>query len=170
MQTTDSNLRVRRATETDAPSVIKTHYAAVHETASSSYAPAILDEWSGANIDQRIENWTTRPNASAEITVVAELDGQIVGFGGLIPETRELCAVYVSPNLARRGIGTALMKEIEKIAESKGVLDLWLDSSLNAEKFYLAHGFERVSAGEHTLRSGMKMACIKMTKRLTNRG
>jgi len=157
---------IREAVEGDAASILRVHYAAVHFTASTSYEETILDQWSSIVTEERIQKYATRPNAQKEVTLVAEVDKQVVGFGALILETRELRAVYVSPYFSRRGVGNAILQELEKIAKFKGIVELWLDSSLNAEPFYLAHGFQRLSIGEHRLNTGTKMACIKMSKTL----
>ena len=39
-----------------------------------------------------------------------------------------------------------------------------MDASLNAEAFYLRHGFAVVERGEHTLTTGARMRCVKMQK------
>ena len=44
--------------------------------------------------------------------------------------------------------------------------NLELDASLNAEPFYAALGYEAVERGEHVLRSGLRMAAVKMRKNL----
>ena len=41
-----------------------------------------------------------------------------------------------------------------------------MDASLNAEEFYLIHGFAVVERGEHTLTTGTRMRCVKMRKAL----
>jgi hypothetical protein len=41
---------------------------------------------------------------------------------------------------------------------------LHLTSSLNAEGFYAAHGYEVRERGEHTLRTGYRLAAVKMHK------
>lgn len=59
-----------------------------------------------------------------------------------------------------------LLQEIEKAARSHGLTELWLDSSLTAVPFYLSQGFAGSVESEHTLRSGRKMRCVKMQKKL----
>ena len=160
------SILIRRAVDKDAAAITKIHYDAVHVIAAKDYDQVILDQWSTMVTDERIEKYKCRPDADKEIALVAEINGQIVGVGSIIPETKELNAVYVSPDHARQGIGSALLKELEKIACSIGIEELWLDSSLTAEQFYLAHGFVISSRGEHVLKTGSRMACVKMRKRL----
>lgn len=162
----NTNIFIRLAATEDSEAITRIHYDAVHVTAAKDYDQAILDQWSTVVTKERIENYKSRPDADKEVTLVAEINGQIAGVGSIIPETKELSAIYVSPANARQGVGTALLKELEKIAYSMSIEELWLDSSLTAEEFYLAHGFVRDSKGEHVLKSGLKMACVKMHKRL----
>jgi GNAT superfamily N-acetyltransferase len=70
------------------------------------------------------------------------------------------------PSAARTGVGTALVKEIERVAIEGGVKRLHLEASVNAEPFYLAMGYEVVERGEHVLNSGQPMACVRMVKDL----
>ena len=45
--------------------------------------------------------------------VVAELNGQIVGFAGLKTEASEVDAVFVSPSMSGTGLGRQLLKQVE---------------------------------------------------------
>jgi putative acetyltransferase len=89
-----------------------------------------------------------------------------VGLGVIVPQNAELRACYVHPNAARKGVGSALVREIERIAREHGVSQLHLDSSVNAEPFYLACGYAVVERGEHLLRGVVPMASVEMTKML----
>ncbi len=161
-----SLISIRRANSEDASAISKVHYDAVHITAAQDYDKTILEQWSAPVTEERIENYQRGFNAEKEITLVALIDGEVIGVGSFVPDTRELNAIYVSPAAVRQGVGKALLKELEKIASSLAIKELWLHSSLTAEKFYLRHGFINDGKAEHTLRSGLKMPCIKMHKHL----
>ena len=145
------------------------HHEAVHKTAAHDYEIDILDEWSSSLTDERLNQMKSQLtfNPDHTIMIVAELDGFIVGFGEIAPAKNELRAVYVLPAKGRMGIGKRLLHHLEDLARSHGVDSLWLDASLNAEAFYAAHGYESTGRGIHELRSGRKMTCVKMGKRLT---
>jgi putative acetyltransferase len=74
-------------------------------------------------------------NRDNETRIVAEVRGRIVGIGALVISKAELRACYVAPDVARTGIGTALVKELERIAKQHGLDQLHLESSLTAERF-----------------------------------
>ena len=104
-------------------------------------------------------------NADREIRLVAELDGRPVGIGAVVPESSELRAVYVAPEGTRQGCGSALVREIERIARDHGVARLTLHASLNAEPFYAAVGYEALERTEVAL-SSARLAVVRMGKDL----
>ena len=101
--------------------------------------------------------------------MIAELGGKAVGIGALVVADSELRACYVLPEAARRGVGAAIVREIERIALAEGLTKLTLQSSINAEPFYAALGYQVIDRGEHILRGGQRMAAVKMARRLTQK-
>ncbi len=69
--------------------------------------------------------------------------------GAILSKNAELRACYVAPEAARKGVGSALVLELEQVAREQGMAYLELDSSLTAEPFYVAHGYEVRGHGEH---------------------
>ena len=59
--------------------------------------------------------------------------------------TGEVRAVYVHPDFARRGVGSALLAELERRARDRGFETLVLTASLNAVPFYEHRGYEAVT-------------------------
>ena len=108
-------------------------------------------------------------NDDGEIRLIAELDGAAVGIGALVVVDSELRACYVVPEAGRRGVGAAIVREIERIAIAEGLTELTLQASVNAEPFYAALGYGVLERGEHTLRGGQRMAAVRMAKQLTQK-
>jgi N-acetylglutamate synthase-like GNAT family acetyltransferase len=165
----DRKFLIRKATIDDAGAILHVHYEAVHKTAVHDYETDILNDWSSSLSEERLDQMKTQLSLNPEhtIMIVAELDGFVVGFGEIAPGNNELRAVYVLPTAGRVGIGKRILHHLEDLARSHGVDSLWLDSSTNAETFYAAHGYESTGRGTHELRSGRKMTCVKMGKRLS---
>ncbi len=142
---------------------VEVRNAAVRGIAVKDYPPEVIENWAGGPVtDAMLERFFLNPDNG--IRLVAEIDGEIVGMGELIITNNELRACYVSPSATRKGVGTAIMREIERIALANGVEYLQMDSSLTAEPFYKAMGYEVLEYGEHILRSGHPMACVRMRK------
>jgi GNAT superfamily N-acetyltransferase len=101
--------------------------------------------------------------AGIPTAVVAFIDDQLVGSASLVeadmdshPELSPwLASVFVSPAFRRRGVGSALVVEIERIAAQEGVETLWLWTP-NQEQLYAQLGWTSVAqepyrGGEATL-------------------
>jgi putative acetyltransferase len=146
----------------DARTFLEVHHAAIRGIAARDYPDAVVAVWaapiSAGMIDRFLQN---RDN---ETRLVAELDGRIVGVGAVVIPKSELRACYVAPDLARTGIGSALVNELERIAKDLGLDHLHLESSLTAERFYLSLGYRVEARGELRIAPGVSMAAVTMRK------
>ena len=156
---------IRFARREDAAGILAAHYSAVHRTASRDYSPEICNEWSAPVTQQRIDHYLNNA-LPQETTVVAEVNGEIAGFAAIVEAESELRAVYVAAEFGRRGIGSALLQEVEKIARARGCAELHMVSSVTAAGFYLRHHYIALERAQHTLKSGGVMDCVKMRKLL----
>lgn len=82
--------------------------------------------------------------------ITAELDGDIVGYGGIwcIYETAELIRIAVNPRYRRKGIADMIMKELFSHSESCGCERMMLEvrkSNAPAIGLYEKHGFNEIS-------------------------
>lgn len=152
---------IRDAQKEDALSVIQVHYDSVHNVASQDYPVEILDEWSPSVSEQGAEKFL---NNGADVKLVAEREGKIVGFGELLTDKNQLGAVYVASCAVGQGVGKAIMTCLEDIARQKNVPYLQMESSITAFPFYQKLGYVVLEHGTHRLRNGLEMACVKMRK------
>ncbi len=83
-----------------------------------------------------------RANPDDEYRLVAEIDGRVVRIGALVVENSELRACYVAPGANRKGVGSALVREMERVARERGLAFLEVDSSITAEPLYAALGYQ----------------------------
>ena len=157
-------VQLRPACGADAEAIIRTHFAAVHETASEFYPGEVLNSWSPEPDAARYEQIRRAIAKDDELFVVAEDASGVVGFGSIVTSLQELRAVYVHPRLGRKGVGASILQELERLAVAKQCVHLRMDASVNAEAFYSRHEYEVVSRGVHRLASGHEMACTKMKK------
>src|SRR5687767_10672101 len=99
--------------------------AAVRGLAVNDYPASVIEEWAALPVtDAAIAVF--RINQDDEIRLIAELDGELVGIGALVVAKSELRACYVVPAAARKGVGSALVAEIERIARHHGLMHLEL--------------------------------------------
>jgi putative acetyltransferase len=152
----------------DARAFLEVHHAAVRRLAADSYPLDVIEAWAPLPITEEHVRFV-RSNADREFRLVAELNREIIGIGCLLAQTYELRACYVSPTATRRGVGSAILREIERVAYDRGATRLGADSSLNAEPFYRSNGYGVRGRSEHILSNGVRMACIRMQKDLARR-
>lgn len=143
---------------------LEIHERAIRGLGVSHYSPDDIEGWVVPATDENVRRLALNPDR--EIRLVAELDGEPVGIGALVLEESELRAVYVSPEGARRGCGSALVREIERIAKDNGLAHLTLHASLNAERFYADLGYDVLERTEVVLPNDHRMAVVRMEKEL----
>jgi putative acetyltransferase len=160
-----SSVIVRPMRDGEARSFLEIQRAAVRGLAADDYPTPVIDEWAPLPVTDTAVAFF-RLNHDDEIRLVAELKGQLVGMGALVLADSELRACYVVPAAARKGVGSALVAEIERIARQHQLTHLELHSSITAEPFYRALGYVVEERVEHSLASGVRMAAVKMRKSL----
>lgn len=143
---------------------LEIHERAIRGLAASHYSPDDIEGWVVPATDENLRRLTR--NVDLEIRFVAELDGNPVGIGALVVEKSELRAVYVAPEGARRGCGSALVREMERTARDNRLTSLTLHASLNAEPFYAALGYDVIERTEVVLPNDHPMAVVRMRKDL----
>jgi putative acetyltransferase len=158
------SVTIREMRPADARHFLEIHHAAVRGIAAKDYATSVIEAWARPITDEAIERFLA--NRDREVRLVAETDGTLVGIGAIVVNNSELRACYVAPSAARRGVGSALVAEIEHIAREHRLDHLELESSITAEPFYSALGYQVASRGELFLSPGVPMAAVKMRKRL----
>jgi putative acetyltransferase len=158
------SVTVRPMRVDEARRFLEIHHDAVRGLAARDYPAAVIQAWAPPITDNVIERFLA--NRDGEVRVVAELDGELAGIGAIVVGRSELRACYVATNVARRGVGRAIVTEIERIGREHGLAHLDLESSVTAEPFYLAMGYAVVDRGELMIGVGVRMAAVKMRKPL----
>lgn len=163
-------LSVREATAADARRIRDVHVASIEALGRQGYNNEQVGAWA------RGRSPTDYPLESNETyVIVAERDGQVVGFGWMKPDADEyvrpavdgeITAVYVHPSVARRGVGSRIYEALESHAERENVDSLGLWASRNAVPFYESHGYERVDEHVHEFDDGVAGTVVEMRKYL----
>ena len=155
-------ITIRPATPKDAPAIAGVRSDAIRNVKHEGYDQSALDEWAGPAED-RVQKLLSN---SAGVRIVAELEGKIIGYGELVIRENLLGACYVLSAAGGQGVGQAIVAELERIAREQGLDHLHMESSVNAESFYIRCGYQVVERGKHTMRSGTVMDCVMMRKDL----
>ena len=148
---------IRRALSEDANAIWHVRTRAIRELCCTHYNAEEIDTWASAPM----------PALFGEVIrdtecFVAERDSDIIGHAFLDPSTRELAAVFVSPDHIRTGVGSLLLATLERHAQTIGLTPLWLSATLNAVAFYSSAGYAEIGPSEYQHPSGFTLACVKM--------
>jgi putative acetyltransferase len=81
-----------------------------------------------------------RDRLAAALTLVVQLDGEYLGFGSL-KDNKTIDMLYVHPDFAGEGVGTALADALEKIADARGAEGVTVDASDTAVPFFERRGY-----------------------------
>ncbi len=121
----------------DVPVLAAILQASVDELAADDYDEGQRAAWAAVADDEV----RFGEGLAATLTLVATIRGAPVGFIALKgPELIQ--QLYVYPRAARRGVATALLDAVEKIAAKRGTPRLEVDSSDTARPFFEARGYE----------------------------
>lgn len=179
---------IREATADDVEAIRAVHGASIRGLGPEGYDAEQVAAWA-AGVEGADYGDVTDPDCHF---VVAEAEGDVVGFGSLRyggegdagDETEaegnegadptdteaEITGVYVHPDAARGGVGSALLAELEGDARDRGVDALTLQASLPAVEFYDHHGYHRVAERDHEFSAGegtgVEGVVVEMRRRL----
>ena len=91
------------------------------------------------------------------VYIIAEVDGTIVGFGGLmlVAEDAHITTLAVRPNNRQVGLGTMLMLQLVEAALNRGSLNLTLEvrsANVSAQRLYEKFEMAAVGVRKHYYR------------------
>lgn len=154
-------LTFRQLTVDDGPEAVELFRAAVIAQGAKGYSDQQAEQWSRA---MTLERWADR---CQQCRVEAAVQGdRIAGYAAMDEEDGHITLCYVHPDFFGQGIGAILLRRAAERAVELGLSRLYLESSLNANGFYLKQGF--VSLGEEEIpNSGMTYTVIHMERHLT---
>lgn len=129
-------MRIRAYRDSDAETVANLFTASIHSMARDHYCSKQRAAWAPQPPD--IDEWRARLNAL--YTFIAEDGCEMAGF--LSYEMNgHIDLLYTSPLYARRGVASALYREVEARLLASGVKDLSAEASLVARPFFEQQGF-----------------------------
>ena len=79
----------------------------------------------------------------AMLTLVVQVDGEYLGFGSL-KDNNTIDMLYVHPDFAGEGVGSAIADALEKIAGARGAETVTVDASDTAMPFFEGRGYTAV--------------------------
>ena len=154
----------RSATAADLSTMWELRTRAVRTSCAGYYPSAVIDTWCASAAPPSLPLLVQAGGA-----IVAEEDGQLVGYAVLNLHTGEIDAAFVEPSHQGRGIALQLLQQLEALAHARRLARLFLSASLNAVPFYQRAGFISLREEVYPHRSGIGIQSVFMEKPLRRR-
>lgn len=151
---------IRAGRPSDLETILFVHVAAIIAYGPSAYS------------DRQVAAWAAKPEGTARYResiedpatelVVADADGNVVGFGELDVSSGEIEAVFVDPERGGEGIGSSILEHFERRLREEGFALARLQAVRNAVGFYERHGYERVETVTSTTTNDVEVESVWM--------
>lgn len=146
---------IRPYRQEDLPAVLELFWETVHTVNADAYSADQLDAWAPADPD--IQAWKTSL-AAHRAYVAVDGTGELIGFGDIA--RGHIDRLYVQASCLGQGIGSALLRELERDAPRP----LDVDASITAKPFFERHGY-RAAAQQAVTRRSIELTNYRMVKR-----
>ena len=159
-------MKIRPAVLADAASIAGVHVASWRTAYAGIVSQAHLDSLDEAQFTERWQNWISSETSAT--FCVAEVDGDLCGFASAGPIRTpvtfydgELYAIYLLPEMQRKGIGRALFASAAAALISRELkhMLLWTLRDNPSTGFYERLGGEIVAEDIHEI-GGEKLAGV----------
>jgi putative acetyltransferase len=120
----------------DLPRCLSIFATSIAELASEDYSEDQCEAWIAAAEDTK----AFAKRLTDSITLIATLDGEPAGFASL-KGADLIDMIYVDPEFARKGVGTALLDALSRLAAARGAKSLLADVSDTAKPLFERQGY-----------------------------
>jgi GNAT superfamily N-acetyltransferase len=161
-------LTIRQAERADVDSIADAHRDSILSVGAPYYPAAAVAAWQEGIAGTLYLQAMDRGEVFFIATGRVERKPMVLGFSSdySIEGSTHGTSVYVRRIAARRGIGTALLREAESHAIANGAATIRISASLAGAHFYQVNGYREVGRGEVQLLSGHPIECVFMQKSL----
>lgn len=154
-------IQLRALKETDILECIALFQNTIHAVNAKDYSPIQLEAWAPKEKPEITPRWQT---LSENISYVAELENQIVGFGDLT-EKGYLDRLFVHKDFQGQGIAAAIVQKLEKRANELNLEEITTAASITAKPFFERAGFVVIKEQQVEIH-GVKLTNFVMRKLL----
>lgn len=155
-----SGLRFRPANPGDVATLRRLYADSVKALGPSAYSPEQVEAWA-AFADEEDD---FRAFVLGALTLVAEDERGVVGFGGLQSDGR-IASLYVHPDASGEGIGSAILGRLLEIGRGRLQTRFRAEASELSRRTFEAQGF-RVANVEMAGRDGVRIRRYRMVREL----
>lgn len=155
--------RLRPGRPSDAEGICVVHDRAVRVLGRGRYSDSQVESWAHGSCPEHYAA-AMRDGGEAFLVAVARRHG-IVGFCSY--KEQEVRALYVDPDWARLGLGTALLHRAEEVIAAAGHRKVIIGASLVGLPFYEVHGYSVIRHRHWRTRGGLMIPAADMEKAIS---
>jgi putative acetyltransferase len=144
----------------DAATLAALFRESIEQLAAEDYDADQREAWASAADDEA----AFAARLSSALTIIALVSGDVAGFASL-KDNKLLDMLYVHPEFAGQGVGSALADGIEKLAGARGAKAITVEASDAARDFFSARGYVGQSRNTVSV-AGQWLGNTTMTKEL----
>ena len=137
---TSSSPALRPYLPKDVPFLLRMTRGSIAQLAADDYSSGQIEAW----VESFSDEAAFAARLAAGLTLVATIDGFPAGYS-MLKGKDEIDLLYVAPGLVRRGVASALIEALEKLAAARGATKLTVKASDVARPFFSARGYEAQS-------------------------
>ena len=149
-------MRLREYKPADCAEMARLFYDTVHTVNLRDYTPEQVNAWATGQVD--LAAWDA--SFRAHKTVIAEQNGEIIGFGDLDVKAGYLDRLYVHKDHQNEGVAAAICDALESADETKTVTT---HASLTAKGFFKKRGYAAIKE-QQVERYGVRLTNFVMIK------
>lgn len=153
------DVTVRRARSADILQVYEVFASSLRKLCSRHYTPEQIH----ASL-QVMNHEVYAKSIDTDVFLVCEFAENVVGFGRMQTSMGEITGLYVDPDFAGRGIGSALLRQLEDVAVAMRWDQTQLYATLNSVGFYKKAGYGINSLTMTELAEGVVLPSVRMIK------
>lgn len=154
-------IEIRKYISQDASELANIYYHTIHNINIRDYSKEQVNAWAPASCLE-LEGWERKWKKLSPI--VATINNQIVGFAEF-EDNGHIDCFYVHHQFQGKGVGSALIKEIDQRALQKNISKIFAEVSITAKTFFLKKGFQVTKKQIVTIR-GVELRNFLMEKHL----
>lgn len=129
----------------DAAVVYQLFYETVHSVNLKDYSSTEVEAWVPST-QPDLSKWGQR--FLDQHTLIAEVNGQLVGFANLDEGGLNIDMVYTHKDFQGQGVATALVERLEAQARKNGAIAISLAASITARPFFERRGYRHIRDNE----------------------
>ena len=156
---------IRRALPEDALGIHQAHMESIQKVCSQDHSPEEIKVWGHRSFkeDQRVTAITN------QIVYVVVINDKIEGYAHLKfyfdnkDKKAHIMGLYLTPKAQGLGIGKVLLINLLTEAKNHHVVEVTLESTLNAKNFYLKNNFKDSGEVKTMVLDNQPIRCIPMS-------